>query len=60
MDKVSRKPRGTAFIEYKSADSAHKAVAACDRGRKGVGPGITLGGRPLDVDLALNQVRAGG
>ncbi|GAX77255.1 hypothetical protein CEUSTIGMA_g4701.t1 [Chlamydomonas eustigma] len=55
MDKASGKPKGTAFIEFKTGADAAKAAAACDRGRKGIGPGITLSGRQLDVDMAVNQ-----
>ncbi|KAG2482067.1 hypothetical protein HYH03_018977 [Edaphochlamys debaryana] len=54
LDKASRKPKGTAFVEFRSPESAAKAAAACERGRRHEGPGITLAGRPLDVALALS------
>ena len=57
MDKPSGKPKGTAFIEFKNTPDALKAAAACDRGRKGTGPGITFQGRQVDVDMAVNPVR---
>ena len=60
MDKPSGKPKGTAFIEFKNAPDALKAAAACDRGRKGTGPGITFQGRQVDVDMAVNPVCVGG
>ena len=56
MDKPSGKCKGTAFVEFKSSADAKKAAAACDRGRQGVGPGITLQGRQIDVDMAVNPV----
>jgi hypothetical protein len=60
MDRDTKKPKGTAFVEYKSQADAKKAAAACERGRKGTGPGISVGGRQLEVDMAVNQVCVGG
>lgn len=54
MDKASSKPKGTAFVEYKSAADAVKATQACDRGRKSSGPGVSLKGKVIDLDLALD------
>eukprot|EP00198_Chlamydomonas_reinhardtii_P010429 XP_001699766.1 predicted protein [Chlamydomonas reinhardtii] len=54
IDKASGKPKGTAFVEYREPEAASKAADACARGRRNEGPGITLAGRPLDVDLALS------
>ncbi|GIL62659.1 hypothetical protein Vafri_16846, partial [Volvox africanus] len=53
MDKASGKPKGTAFVEFREDGSADKAAAACARGRRNEGPGITLSGRQLEVDLAV-------
>jgi hypothetical protein len=33
IDKASSKPKGTAFVEYKTAEGAKKAADACTRGR---------------------------
>ncbi|KAK9829098.1 hypothetical protein WJX72_003878 [[Myrmecia] bisecta] len=55
VDKVTKKQKGTAFVEFREAASAKKAADACARARKGEGPGIVVAGRPLEVDLALSQ-----
>eukprot|EP00884_Botryococcus_braunii_P019055 jgi/Botrbrau1/5833/Bobra.0366s0015.1 len=55
MDKSTGKQKGTAFIDYWSAADAQKAAAASARGRTGEGPGIHIGGRAVQVDMALSQ-----
>mmetsp|Transcript_2923 Transcript_2923/g.7844 ORF Transcript_2923/g.7844 Transcript_2923/m.7844 type:complete len:706 (-) Transcript_2923:173-2290(-) len=55
VDKATGKPRGTAFVEFEHPADAEKAAAACARGRTGAGPGVTLEGRQLDIDMAVSQ-----
>ena len=55
MNKATGKPKGTAFIEYESSESAAKAVAACQAKRDGKGAGVSLKGKLLEVDAALVQ-----
>lgn len=53
---VSGKPKGTAFVEFEYPADAQKAAAACARGRAKTGPGVTVAGRQIDIDMALTQV----
>jgi len=55
MDKTTGKPKGTAFIEFKTPDPAAAAAAASTRAREGKGPDVTVKGVTLSVDLALTQ-----
>lgn len=55
MDKTTAKPKGTAFIEFKTPDPAAAAAAASTRAREGKGPDVTVKGVTLTVDLALTQ-----
>ncbi|MEW5317651.1 MAG: hypothetical protein WDW38_008933 [Sanguina aurantia] len=55
MNKASGKPKGTAFVEFGGGDAASKAAEACARGRLNKGPGITLKGSQLEVDMAVGQ-----
>jgi nucleolar protein 4 len=54
-DKTTGKPKGTAFIEFKSPEPAAAAAAAAARARDGKGPDVTVKGVTLSVDLALSQ-----
>ncbi len=58
IDKMTGKPKGTAFVEFKAAASAERAAAACTKARKGQGADVTVKGRVLDVDLAVDQNQA--
>lgn len=53
MNKTTGKPKGTAFIEFKTPEGAAAAAAACARAREGKGPDILVKGVKLNVDLAL-------
>jgi nucleolar protein 4 len=55
VDKTTGKPKGTAFIEFKDHEPAAAAAAASARARDGKGPGVTVKGVALTVDLALTQ-----
>lgn len=55
MDKATGKPKGTAFVEFKSPAGAAAAAAACARAREGKGPDVMVKGVKLSVDLALTQ-----
>jgi nucleolar protein 4 len=54
-DKLTSKPKGTAFIEFRTPEPAAAAAAACARARAGTGPQVTVQGVALSVDLALTQ-----
>lgn len=55
VDKTTGKPKGTAFIEFKSPEPAAAAAAASACARAGKGPDVTVKGVSLTVDLALTQ-----
>jgi nucleolar protein 4 len=55
VDKITGKSKGTAFVDYRYEDSAQKVVAACAKGRENSGPGVVIGGKKVDVDLALDS-----
>ncbi|KAG7673445.1 hypothetical protein Ndes2526B_g03108 [Nannochloris sp. 'desiccata'] len=55
VDKTTGKSKGTAFVDYRYEDSAQKVVAACTKGRENAGPGVVIGGKKVDVDLALDS-----
>ncbi|KAL0051511.1 hypothetical protein WJX82_008930 [Trebouxia sp. C0006] len=55
INKASQQPKGTAFVEYWDTSAAAAAAAACQRAREGGAGGVMVGGRPVEVDLALSQ-----
>jgi len=55
VDKTTGKSKGTAFVDYRYEDSAQKVIDACTRGRENAGPGVVIGGKKVDVDLALDS-----
>ncbi|DBA82043.1 TPA: hypothetical protein ACH3X1_007738 [Trebouxia sp. C0004] len=55
MNKASQQPKGTAFVEYWDTSTAAAAAAACQKAREGGAGGIMVGGRTVEVDLALSQ-----
>jgi len=55
VDKTTGKSKGTAFVDYRYEESAEKVVAACTKGRENAGPGVLIGGKKVDVDLALDS-----
>ncbi|KAL0026427.1 hypothetical protein WJX79_009181 [Trebouxia sp. C0005] len=55
MNKASQQPKGTAFVEYWDIQAAAAAAAACQKAREGGAGGIMVGGRTVEVDLALSQ-----
>ena len=52
-DKASGKLKGTAFVDFADPAAAAAAAAACAKGRAKAGPGVTVGGRVVEVDLAV-------
>jgi hypothetical protein len=58
MNKATGKPKGTAFVEFQTAEAAKAAVAASDAQRSGQGAGVSLKGKALCMDAALVQDRA--
>lgn len=55
MNKSTGQPKGTAFVQFEEAAGAQKACAACARRREGRGEGVSVKGKPLDIDAALVQ-----
>ena len=55
MDKASERPKGTAFVDFYDQAAAQRAAEACARGRRQEGPGVVVGGRVVEVDMALDQ-----
>jgi nucleolar protein 4 len=55
VDKTTGKSKGTAFVDYRYEDSAQKVVAVCAKGRENSGPGVVIGGKKVEVDLALDS-----
>lgn len=55
LNKATGKPKGTAFIEFESAEAAQSAAAASQAKRDGNGPGVSLKGKQLEVHAALVQ-----
>ncbi|KAL3142888.1 hypothetical protein ABBQ38_003176 [Trebouxia sp. C0009 RCD-2024] len=55
MNKETQQPKGTAFVEYWDTSTAQAAAAACQKAREGGAGGIMVGGRTVEVDLALSQ-----
>ncbi|KAL3151924.1 hypothetical protein ABBQ32_001053 [Trebouxia sp. C0010 RCD-2024] len=55
MNKETQQPKGTAFVEYWDTSAAQQAAAACQKAREGGSGGIMVGGRTVEVDLALSQ-----
>ncbi|KAK9842211.1 hypothetical protein WJX81_000775 [Elliptochloris bilobata] len=58
LDKQTRKPKGTAFVEFEAVAAAQKAADASSKARQGAAPAVMVGGRPMEVDLALSQYAA--
>jgi nucleolar protein 4 len=55
MNKVTGKPKGTAFVEFETPEGSLKAAAACQAQRDGKGEGVALMGKMLAIDTALVQ-----
>jgi nucleolar protein 4 len=55
VDKTTGKSKGTAFVDYRYEDSAQNVVAVCAKGRENSGPGVVIGGKKVEVDLALDS-----
>ena len=55
LQKSTRIPKGTAFVEFRLQEGAKSVVEACRRGRERNGPGIVVCGRQIDVDTALDS-----
>jgi RNA recognition motif-containing protein len=55
MNKTTGKPKGTAFVEFQTVESAEMAVAASKAQRSGEGAGVSLNGKVLSIDAALVQ-----
>lgn len=53
-----RQPKGTAFLEFASADGAEAAVATANGTGDGEEGGMVVGGRKLALNLALNRDQA--
>ena len=55
LNKATGKAKGTAFADFATREGAKKAVAASAAHKSHAGPGVSLKGRQLEVDLALDQ-----
>lgn len=58
MNPMTKKPKGTAFIEFDTPAAAQKAAEASLLQRDGQGPGISIQGQVVLVDVALEQESA--
>lgn len=58
VDKALGKPKGTAFVDFRSAEGAQAAVEACAKGRRREGPGVIIGDRKVKIDAAVDVDQA--
>lgn len=53
LSKSTRKPKGTAFVDFKTVDAANKAAEASDKANKKMGPPVIIAGKPVEIHIAL-------
>jgi nucleolar protein 4 len=54
LNKVTGKLKGTAFVDFRTAEGASSAVEACAQWRAKKGSGVVIKGRNVEVDPALD------
>lgn len=53
VDKITGKPKGTAFIDFRSQEAATALAEASKKAREKKGPAIIVAGMPVEADIAL-------
>jgi nucleolar protein 4 len=53
LNKQTRRPKGTAFVDFKTADSAKMAAAASQKATEKTGPPVMIAGKPVEIHIAL-------
>ena len=53
LNKSTRKPKGTAFVDFKTAESANKAAEASQKAIAKAGPRVIIAGKPVEIHIAL-------
>ena len=53
VDKITGKPKGTAFIDFRSQEAAAALAEASKKAREKKGPAIIVAGMPVEADIAL-------
>jgi RNA recognition motif-containing protein len=53
---ICRRPKGTAFVEFATADGAQEAITAASKSE--ADGGLVVGGRKINLNLALDRDQA--
>lgn len=53
LNKSTRKPKGTAFVDFKSVECAEKAAEASRKAKEKTGPPVIIAGMPVEIHIAL-------
>jgi nucleolar protein 4 len=53
LNKSTRKPKGTAFVDFRSVESANSAAEASKKASDKMGPPVIIAGKPVEIHIAL-------
>ena len=53
LNKSTRKPKGTAFVDFRSVESANIAAEASKKASEKMGPPVIIAGKPVEIHIAL-------
>lgn len=53
LNKSTKKPKGTAFVDFKTVESANKASEASQKSLAKTGPPVMIAGKPVEIHIAL-------
>jgi nucleolar protein 4 len=53
INKRTQRPKGTAFVDFRSAEDASRAAQASQKAAEKSGPPIFIAGKPVDIHIAL-------
>ena len=53
INKRTQRPKGTAFVDFRSAEDAARAAQASQKAAEKSGPPVFIAGKPVDIHIAL-------
>ncbi len=53
LNKSTKKPKGTAFVDFKTVESANQASEASQKAIAKKGPQVMIAGKPVEIHIAL-------